>query len=148
MHLQHSYMRAQIFIFILRIVLLVGICIVLHLTQTTLVRLECAGLWESMLVILVAKCIRMLFCVTAVKLLKRDTHVELNRLYLFNLVIDTAFFTTECVMTSKSLNSEQCVVEANKVFGGHPMIMYVNSLACFWDGSFILSHVLFLMLGF
>jgi hypothetical protein len=148
MHQQHSYMRAQIFIFILRIALFVGICIVLHVTQTTPVRLECIGLWESMLVILVAKCIRMLFCATAVKLLKKDTNAELNRLYLFNLVTDTIFFIIECIMTSTSLDSKKCVIEASLLFSGHPMIMYVNCLACIWDGAFILSHVLFLMLGF
>ena len=145
---QPSYMRAQIFIFLLRMVLFVGIGIVLHNTQTTAVISDCPGLWESMLAILVAKCVRMTICVTAVKLLDIGTNRELRHLYLLNLVIDIIFFITESVLTSRSLNSPRCVVSAGLTFGGHPMIMYVNFLACVWDGGFILSHVLFLMLGF
>jgi hypothetical protein len=141
-------MRAQIFIFMLRMALLNGISIVLHMTQSTTVPVDCPGLWESMLVILVAKCLRMFLCTTVVKLLNSGTTRELQHIYLLNLVVDTAFFVTECVMTSKSLDSPQCVISAGLPFGGHPMIMYVNCLACIWDGSFIFSHILFLMLGF
>ena len=146
--LQHDYMRAQIFIFILRAVLFAGIGIVLHSTQTTAVISDCPGLWESMLVILVTKCIRMALCTTVFKMLGNGSVRTMRRVYLLNFVVDTAFFIVECTLTSRSLNTSLCVISAGLVFGGHPMIMYLNFLACVWDGSFILSHVLFLMLGF
>lgn len=141
-------MRAQIFIFMLRMALLIGIGIVLHMTQSTFVPVDCPGLWESMLGILVAKCFRMFLCTTVVKLLNSGTTCMMQHLYLLNLLIDTIFFVTECVMTSKSLDSVQCVNTAGQPFGGHPIIMYVNCLACIWDGTFIFSHILFLLLGF
>jgi hypothetical protein len=127
--------------------LLVGIGIVLHVTQSTAVPVECPGLWESMLAILVAKCVRMFICTTVVKFLNSGTARELTHLYLLNLMVDMSFFVAECVMTSKSLDSERCVAAAGVSSGGHPIIMYVNFLACVWDGCFIFSHVLFLMLG-
>jgi hypothetical protein len=89
----------------------------------------------------------MTICTTVVKMLNTGVAQELKHLTLLNLVIDTIFFITECVMTSKSLNSKECVTSASDAFNGHPMIAYVNGLACVWDGSFILSHVLFLVLG-
>jgi hypothetical protein len=95
----------------------------------------------------VIKCIRMTICPTVVKLLNTGITQELRQLHLLNLVVDTIFFITECVMTSRSLDSKDCVVSASATTSGHPMIAYVNGIACVWDGSFILSHVLFLMLG-
>ena len=142
------HMRAQIFIFLLRMALFVSIGLVLHSAQSTSVIVDCPGLWESMLAILVIKCLRMTICTTVVRMLNTGIAQELKHLTLLNLVIDTIFFITECVMTSKSLNSQKCVTSASATFNGHPMIAYVNGLACVWDGSFILSHVLFLMLGF
>ncbi len=145
---QNAYMRAQIFVFIMRMALFVGIGIVLHSTQSTHVFIDCPGLWESMLVILVTKCVQMTICTTVVKLLDSDTSRELKHIYLLNLAIDTVCFIIECVLTSRSLDSKKCVESASVAFDGHPMIMFVNLLACIWDGSSILSHVLFLMLGF
>jgi hypothetical protein len=102
-----------------------------------------------MLAILVIKCVRMVICTTVIKLLHKGTsQQELRSISLLNLVLDTIFFITECVMTSRSLDSRVCVISASIPFNGHPMIAYVNGLAATWDGSFILSHVLFLMLGF
>jgi hypothetical protein len=145
---QQAHMRAQIFLFLLRMALFVSIGVVLHNAQSTSVISDCPGLWESMLAILVIKCVRMTICSTVVKMLNTGVTQELKHLSLLNLVVDTIFFVTECVMTSKSLNSKECVNSASTTFNGHPMIAYVNGLACVWDGSFILSHVLFLMLGF
>ena len=144
-----AHMRVQIFIFLLRMVLFVSIGMVLHSTQSTQVMQDCPGLWESMLAILVIKCVRMVICTTIIKLLHKGTsQQELRSISLLNLVLDTIFFITECVMTSRSLDSRVCVISASIPFNGHPMIAYVNGLAATWDGSFILSHVLFLMLGF
>ena len=144
-----TQMRTHIFIFLMRMVLFVSIGMVLHSTQSTLVIKDCPGLWESMLAILVIKCIRMMICSTAIKLLHNGTtNRELKYISLLNMAIDTIFFVTECVMTSVSLDSTECVNSASIPFNGHPMIAYVNCLVCVWDGSFILSHVLFLMLGF
>lgn len=145
---QRSNMRTQIFLFQLRMALFVSIGITLHSAQSTSVIPDCPGLWESMLAILVIKCIRMTICSTVVKMLNNRASQELKPITLLNLMIDTIFFITECVMTSKSLNSRECVVSASAVFSGHPMIAYVNGLACVWDGCFILSHVLYLMLKF
>jgi hypothetical protein len=144
---QQAHMRAQIFFFLLRMALFVAIGVVLHNAQSTSVIVDCPGLWESMLVILVIKCIRMTICPIVVKLLNTGITPELKQLLLLNLVVDTIFFITECVMTSKSLDSKECVVSASATSGGHPMIAYVNGIVCVWDGSFILSHVLFLVLG-
>ena len=143
-----THKRTQIFLFLLRMALFVSIGIVLHNSQTSSVMRDCSGLWESMLAILVIKCVRMTICSTILRMLNNGVVQELKHLSLLNLVVDTIFFITECVMTSKSLNSRECVDSASKAFNGHPMIAYVNCLACVWDGCFILSHVLFLMLGF
>ncbi len=140
--------RTQIFLFLLRMALFVMIGIMLHSAQGTTIIRDCPGLWESMLAILVFKCVRMSICSTVVKMLNTGIMHELKHLSLLNLVVDTIFFITECVMTSKSLSSKECVVSAAGSASGHPMIAYVNGLACVWDGSYILSHVLFLMLGF
>lgn len=143
-----THRRTQIFLFLLRMALFVTIGVMLHSAQGTTVIRDCPGLWESMLAILVIKCLRMSICSTVVKMLNTGSVHELKHLSLLNLVIDTIFFITECVMTSKSLNSKECIVSASDAFLGHPMIAYVNGVACVWDGSYILSHVLFLMLGF
>ena len=149
MSYMQAHMRTQIFIFLMRMALFTSIGVVLHNTQSSMVMKDCPGLWESMLAILVIKCVRMVICSTVVKLLHNGTtHKELKYISLLNLSIDAIFFITEIVMTSRSLDSKQCVESAGVPFNGHPMIAYVNGLVCVWDGSFILAHVLFLMLGF
>ncbi len=142
-----THRRTQIFLFLLRMALFVTIGILLHNAQGTTVIRDCPGLWESMLTILVFKCIRMSICSTIVKMLNSGVMHELKHLSLLNLVIDTIFFIVECVMTSKSLSSKECVVSTGNAFSGHPMLAYVNGVACVWDGSYIFAHVLFLMLG-
>jgi hypothetical protein len=144
-----NHRRMQIFHFLLRMTLFVAIGMVLHDAQSvSSITRDCPGLWESMLSILVIKCVRMSICSSVVKLLNTGVVHEMKHFSLLNLVVDVIFFTTECVITSKSLNSEECVNSCSKAFHGHPMIAYVNALNCVWDGSHILSHVLFLMLGF
>ena len=141
--------RVQIFLFLLRMALFVSIGLVLHSSQTSSsMKKDCPGLWDSMLAILVIKCVRMTICSTILRMLNNGSAHELKHLTLLNLVVDAIFFITECVMTSKSLSSKECVDSAGGPFNGHPMIAYVNGLTCVWDGCFILSHVLFLMLGF
>lgn len=142
-----NHRRTQIFLFLLRMALFVSIGIVLHGSQSTSVMKKCPGLWESMLAILIIKCLRMTICSTVLKMMTSGiAYQEFQHLSLLNLIIDTIFFITECVMTSKSLDSRECIESAGEAFYGHPMIAYVNVLACVWDGSYILSHVLFLML--
>ena len=142
-----SQKLTKIFLFLLRMALFVSIGIVLHTAQTPAVMRDCQGLWESMLVILVIKCLRMTICSTIVRMLNNGIVHELKHLALLNLVVEIIFFITECVMTSKSLNSKECVDSASKAFNGHPIIAYVNCLTCVWDGCYILSHVMSLMLG-
>ena len=134
--------RLHIFIFLLRVTLFVVIGIELHHTEASLVWNRCPGLWESMLAILCIKCLRLSLCPLVFKLM----HFYQRTLYYFNVLMYTVFFVVECIQTSQSLNSEPCV-HAMSVSSGHPMLAYVNGIACVYDGAYVLSHALFAILN-
>jgi hypothetical protein len=62
-----------------------------------------------------------------------------------DLIMSAGFFVTECVTTSRALNTDACVTAASDPFDGHPLIAYVNGLSAVWDGCYILSHALFVV---
>jgi hypothetical protein len=135
-------MRLHIFLFLLRISLFVATGIVLHNTENSLVINECPGLWESMLTILCIKCMRLTMCPLVLKVLKRNQKC----LHYVNVMAYAIFFVVECVVTSQSLNSIDCV-KAASLPSGHPMLAYVNSITCVYDGAYVLSHALFAILN-
>ena len=143
----HTDVRAHIFLFLLRIALFVSTGMVLHFTQATPVVNTCPGLWESMLVILVMKCIRLTVCASAVRAINTNSMHVGKCLRLVNMTAYTAFFITECAMTSNALNSHECMLASATATAGHPLIAYVNLMACVWDGAYILSHALYTLLN-
>ena len=143
----HNDVRAHIFLFLLRIALFVSIGVVLHFTQATSVVSSCPALWESMLVILVMKCIRITVCASAVRVINTNSMHVGKCMRLINMTAYTAFFITECATTSKALSSTECMAAAAEATAGHPLIAYVNLLACAWDGAYILSHALYTLLN-
>jgi hypothetical protein len=99
---QQAHMRAQIFLFLLRMALFVSIGVVLHNAQSTSVISDCPGLWESMLAILVIKCVRMTICSTVVKMLNTGVTQELKhrlRVDMQHLLLQTCRCQT-CAPTS------------------------------------------------
>jgi hypothetical protein len=135
-------MRLHIFLFLLRISLFVAIGIVLHSTENSLVINECPGLWESMLAILCIKCIRLMMCPLVIKILRKYQ----KPLHYINIFGYTVFFVVECVITSQSLNTPDCI-KAASLPTGHPMLAYANGITCVYDGAYILSHALFAVLN-
>ena len=136
--------QIHIFIFLLNISQFAVTGIVLHCTEATLVILRCEGLWESMLFVLILKCIRLLVCSAVFKFIqiKRGKKGPDP----LNLVLYTSFFVIECITTSRALNSQACLEATRNAFNGPPMISYVNGLLCVWDGCYVLSHVLYILL--
>jgi hypothetical protein len=135
-------MRLHIFLFLLRISLFVVTGITLHSTENSLVINECPGLWESMLAILCIKCVRLTMCPILLKMLRAYQ----KNLHYLNILGYSIFFIVECIYTSQSLNSPDCV-KAASLPTGHPMLAYVNGLTCVYDGAYVLSHALFSMLN-
>ena len=135
-------MRLHIFLFLLRISLFVAIGIVLHSTENSLVINECPSLWESMLAILCIKCLRLMLCPLAIKVLRKYQ----KPLHYLNIFGYTVFFVVECVTTSQSLNSQDCI-KAASLPTGHPMLAYANGITCVYDGAYIMSHALFAVLN-
>lgn len=133
--------RSHIFIFLVNTSLFTVTGIVLHKCQGTDVVLLCNGLWETMALILIIKCLRVTLCAVAFKLARGNS--ETDRFHALDLLAYSSFFITECVTTSRALNSAECVGVASKPFEGHPLIAYVNGASCVWDGCFILSHALY-----
>jgi hypothetical protein len=133
--------RSHIFIFLLNIGIFTATGVVLHKTEGTDVILLCYGLWETMTLILVLKCLRVTLCSIALKLARGNS--EGLRFVPFDLVSYSGFFIAECITTSRALNSAECVHAASVPFDGHPIIAYVNGAACVWDGCFILTHALY-----
>ena len=135
-------MRLHIFLFLLRISLFITTGIVLHSTDGPLVLTHCAGLWESMLAILCIKCVRL----TLFPLMLRAFKIYQRSLHHVNVLMYAIFFIVECVMTSQSLNSQECVAATSHP-SGHPMLSYVNGITSVYDGAYLLSHVLFTILN-
>jgi hypothetical protein len=137
--MQHD-IKLHVFVFFLRVCLFIVTGIVLHATHAVAsIYSACPGLWESMTLILSLKCIRITLC----KVTMHRFDVRTNVSDYFDMVVHLAYFCVECVITSVSLNSANCVSVMASPFDGHPMIAYVNGLACAWDGCLTLSVALY-----
>jgi hypothetical protein len=136
--------RSQIFLFLLNVCLFIVTGIVLHKCEATDVIRLCSGLWESMALILAVKCLRVTLCAIVFKLMRGDSRA--GKINPLDLIMYTVFFVIECVTTSRALNTDSCVSAASEPLDGHPLIAYVNGVAAVWDGCYILSHVLFVVI--
>jgi len=134
------------FLFLLRVSLFTVTGMVLHRTEATSVLMLCPALWETMAVILTAKCLRVTLCAMAFRLM-RETPGRRRGFEPFDLLVHMAFFVIECVVTSRSLNTPDCVRAAGEPFDGHPLLVYVNGISCVWDGCYILACALFVLLN-
>lgn len=136
----HGDIKLHMFLFFMEICLFTVTGIVLHSTQLPAsVMYDCPGLWESMLLILSLKCIRMTICKITLHRFDIRPRVE----DCLKMPVHAAYFVVECVLTSVSLNSDQCVNAMSNPFGGHPLLAYVNGISCAWDGCFVLSIALY-----
>ena len=135
-----------VFLFLLRVSLFTVTGIVLHSTEASSVIRECPGLWETMAITLVAKCLRLTLCAMALRLISRSPP-RVKGFAPFDLVLHMAFFVSEVIVTSRSLNVQECVVAASNAFAGHPLILHVNGVACVWDGCYILACALYVMIN-
>jgi len=132
--------KLHVFVFFLRVCLFIITGIVLHATQATpAIFVVCPVLWESMILILSLKCIRITLC----KATMHRFEIRSKASDYFDMIVHLAYFCVECAVTSCSLNSEECVNVMASPFGGHPMIAYVNGLSCAWDGCLTLSVALY-----
>ena len=142
----HSDMLLHIFVFLLRVNLIIVVGIVLHHTEGSLVLNACPGLWETMALALVVKSLRLTLCAVAFKSAHNPSRT-LRWLDSFDLILHAFLFIIECVTTSRALNTHNCVLAAGESFDGHPLIAYVNGVSCVWDGNFVLSYALFAILN-
>ena len=132
--------KLHLFVFLMRICLFVVIGISLHTTQASpLVFAECTFLWESMLLILILKCIRVTLC----KVTLHRFEIRPKSSDCFDMLVHLVYFCTEVTVTSCALNSHGCVDAMSAPFKGHPMIAYVNGISCVWDGCLTLSMALY-----
>ena len=140
-------LRAHIFIFLLNVCLFAITGVVLHKSDTAMVVRSCPSLWETMTLILTMKCLRMTLCAIVFRIMRNNNHKEekAGSVNPIDILLFFSFFVTECVTTSRSLNTEECVTAASEPFEGHPLIAYVNGIAAAWDGCFILSHALYVL---
>ena len=142
--------RAHVFIFLLNVCLFAVTGIVLHKSNTPLVVRACPTLWETMVLILVVKCLRVTLCTIVFRVMRNGRGDEgggrqSGRANPIDVLLFFCFFVAECITTSCSLNSEPCVVAASDPFDGHPLLAYVNGISAVWDGCFILSHALYIL---
>ena len=138
-----SDVRTNIFLFLLNVSLFIATGIVLHKSETAAVVRFCPALWESMALILTIKCLRMTLCAMVLRIMHGEA--KLGSVNPVDVVLFFAFFVTECVTTSRSLNTEECVTATSNSFEGHPLLSYVNGIAAVWDGCYILSHALYIL---
>lgn len=136
--------RSQIFLFLLSICLFTVTGIVLHKSEATAVIRSCPALWETMALIMTVKCLRMTLCAIVLKLMRGESRAQ--KANPLDLLMSTAFFVTECVTTSRALNTDVCVSAASEPFDGHPLIAYVNGISAVWDGCYVLSYALFVVI--
>jgi len=129
--------RSQIFLFLLNVCLFVVTGIVLHKSEATEVVRLCPTLWETMALILAIKCLRLTLCAIVLKVMRRDSRA--SKTNPLDFILSIGFFITECVTTSRALNSTACVSAASEPFDGHPLLAYVNGISAVWDGCYILS---------
>lgn len=135
--------RSQIFLFLLNVCLFIVTGIVLHKSEATDVVRLCPALWETMALILTIKCLRLTLCAIVLKIMRGDARA--NKSNPLDLVMSAGFFVTECVATSRALNTDACVSAASQPFDGHPLIAYVNGISAVWDGCYVLSYALFVV---
>jgi hypothetical protein len=136
----HGDIKLHVFVFFLRVCLFIITGIVLHATLAfPTIFSQCPALWESMILILSFKCIRITLC----KITMHRFGVKSKLSDYFDMVVHLVYFCVECTATSCSLNSSDCVDVMSTPFGGHPMIAYVNGLWCAWDGCLTLSVALY-----
>jgi len=106
----------------------------------------CPVLWESMLLILILKCMHLTMCAVVSRIMTIRPKRDRGALPL-DLIMHFVFFINECVTTSRSLNSPECISAVGSSFGGgHPLLIYVNGISCVWDGCYILACALFELL--
>jgi len=135
-----SDMKVHVFVFFLLVCLSVVTGIVLHATQAVpAIFGACPGLWESMVLILSLRCIRMTLC----KITMHHYEIRASAFDYFDMIVHLSYFCVECAVTSCSLNSSTCVEVMSAPFGGHPMIAYANGVSCVWDGCLTLSVALY-----
>jgi hypothetical protein len=146
--MSHGEMTLRLFLFLLKVSLLAVTGMVLHRTEAGPVLRLCPALWETMALILVAKCLRLTLCAVAFKLIGRNSGQGRQRGFEpLDLIMHVGFFVTECIVTSRSLNSPDCAAAASEPFEGHPLVLYVNGVSCVWDGCYILSCALFAVIN-
>jgi len=138
-----SDVRTNIFLFLLNVCLFITTGIVLHKSDTAAVVRACPSLWETMALILTIKCLRMTLCAMVLRIMRGEP--KMGAVNPIDVLLFFSFFVTECVTTSRSLNTEECVIATSKEFEGHPLISYVNGIAAAWDGCYILSHALYIL---
>ena len=143
--------RAHIFIFLLNVCLFTVTGIVLHKSNTPMVVRACPSLWETMVLILVMKCLRVTLCAIVFRIMRGDREDggggrQSVRANPIDVLLFFCFFVSECVTTSRSLNAEECVAAVSGAFEGHPLLSYVNGIAAVWDGCYILSHALHILI--
>ena len=132
--------RMHVFHFLLNLSLSVVVGLVLHKAETTAaVHSNCPALWESMVVILVMRCLRLTLCALWMRISKTRTRA----FHPIDPPLYTVFFITECITASRSLNSAECVAAAGLPFDGHPLIAYAGVLLAVWDGCYVLSLALY-----
>ena len=131
--------RSQIFLFLLNVCLFVVTGIVLHKSEATEVVRLCPTLWETMALILAMKCLRLTLCAIVLKIMRRDSRSASKEANPLDFIMSTGFFITECVTTSRALNTDACVSAASGPFDGHPLLAYVNGISAVWDGCYVLS---------
>jgi hypothetical protein len=133
--------RTHIFMFLLRVALFVITGVALHKTDMAAVQGRCPMLWELTTCILCVKCLQLVLCPNVFKILREImwwTDTAKTGLY-------AAFFLTEIVLTSQSLNSPDCMVAAS-LTSKYPMLVFVSFAVCVYDGAYVLSHALYRML--
>lgn len=130
--------RLHIFLFILRVALFVITGVALHDANIPAVQSRCPMLWELTATILCVKCIRL----TLYPILLRVLRLHRWWMHLANVGMYSAFFITETVLTSQSLNSPDCMVAAS-LASGHPTLIFASFALCIYDGAYVLSHALF-----
>ena len=122
------------FLFLLRVSLFIVTGVILHQTDGGPVLQYCPALWESMATILIAKCLRVTVCAIAIRFMRNKRRKGFEPL---DFIAHMAFFITECLTTSRALNTAECITSA-----GAQSAAYVNGLTCVWDGCYVLACVL------
>ena len=128
--------RLHIFVFLLRVTLLIITIIALHDADSAAVLARCPLLWEFTLTILCVKCLRLTLCPMVFRTLR------IKFMDIANAALHTVFLIVEVVLTSQSLNSTECM-RAASLSSGYPVLIFTSFALCVHDGAYVLSHALF-----